>query len=344
MKLSIKQIASLIGAEIEGDPLIEIHTMSSIDAGEKGAITFLANPKYSPYVYTTGASAIIIAKDFEIQEKVEATLLRVDDPYSAVASLLEKVESVIRPPKSGREEPSFISEDASIGKNSYIGAFAYIGKGSVIGERVQIYPNVFIGDKVVVGDDTIIYPGVSVYTHTRIGKKCIIHAGSCIGSDGFGFAPQKDGTFKKIPQMGRVVLEDEVELGANTCIDRATFGDTLIKKGAKLDNLVQLAHNVEIGEHTVIAAQSGIAGSTKLGRYCMLGGQVGVVGHLQIADRTMIDAQSGVNKTIKEEGKAFRGSPIQPHRQQLKSELMFRKLEEMYRKINELEKALEKKD
>ncbi|MDX2246366.1 MAG: UDP-3-O-(3-hydroxymyristoyl)glucosamine N-acyltransferase [Bacteroidia bacterium] len=340
MKFSIRQIAHLIGAEITGDPEKEIHTFSSIEEGKEGGITFLANPKYEDFVYTTQASAIIVSRQFELREAITPTLLHVEDPYSAVAVLLEKAESLTRPAKKGIESPVYIAETASIGADTYIGAFAYVGQNTSLGNRVQVYPNVYIGEGVSIGEGSIIYPHVTIYYGSVIGKNCIIHAGSCIGSDGFGFAPQKDGTYKKIPQMGKVILEDNVEIGANTCIDRATFGNTIVKKGAKLDNLVQLAHNVEVGENTVIAAQTGVAGSTRIGKACMLGGQVGVVGHLKIADRTLIDAQSGVNRSIPESGLAFRGSPIQLHRQQLKSEVLFRKLEEMYRRIAELEKIL----
>ncbi|MEZ4774965.1 MAG: UDP-3-O-(3-hydroxymyristoyl)glucosamine N-acyltransferase [Bacteroidia bacterium] len=344
MKFSIRQIAGLIGAEITGDPDKEIDSFSGIEEGKTGGITFLANKKYEHFVYSTQASAIIVSRDFVPKESIIPTLLWVDDPYSAVAILLEKAESMRRPAKRGMESPVFISENAKVHPETYIGAFVYIGTQTTIEKDVQIYPNAYIGDDVFIGEGTVIYPNVTIYYGTKIGRNCILHAGSCIGSDGFGFAPQPDGSYKKIPQMGRVVIEDFVEIGANTCIDRATFGNTVVKEGAKLDNLVQLAHNVEIGENTVIAAQVGIAGSTHIGKACMLGGQAGVVGHLKIADRTMIDAQSGVNRSVDTPGLAFRGSPVQIHRQQLKSEVMFRKLEEMYRRISELEKVLENRD
>lgn len=344
MKFSIRQIAGLIGAEISGDPEREINSFSGIQEGKPGGITFLSNKKYEHFVYTTQASAVIVSRDFVPQKPLSPTLLLVEDPYSAVALLLEKAESMSRPAKRGMESPVFISESAQIDTDTYIGAFVYIGANTTIQKGVQIYPNTYIGDGVSIGAGTVIYPNVTIYYGTKIGENCILHAGCCIGSDGFGFAPQPDGTYKKIPQLGHVVIEDAVEIGANTCVDRATFGATVVKAGAKLDNLVQLAHNVEIGENTVIAAQTGVAGSTHIGKACMLGGQVGVVGHLKIADHTMIDAQSGVNRTVEKPGQAFRGSPIQIHRQQLKSEVMFRKLEEMYRRINELEKALEKRD
>ena len=341
MKFSLRQIASILHAEIEGDPNLEIHTFASIEEAFPGAITFLGNEKYTPFIYQTRASAVIVGKDFLPNGKIQATLLKVDDPYTAVALLLEQVNKLKVSQKVGIEEPSQIHSSVRMGQNVFIGSFAYLDKDIVIGDGVKIYPNVYIGEGSEIGDNTIIFPNVTIYHGTKIGNNCIIHAGSCIGSDGFGFAPQEDGSFKKIPQTGTVVLEDGVELGANTCIDRATFGQTIIRQGAKLDNLVQLAHNVEIGKNTVIAAQTGIAGSTKLGANCMVGGQVGIVGHLEIADRSMIDAQSGVNKSIKESGKAFRGSPIQPHRQQLKSELLFRKLEEMYNKIRDLEDQIQ---
>ncbi|MEO0472988.1 MAG: UDP-3-O-(3-hydroxymyristoyl)glucosamine N-acyltransferase [Bacteroidota bacterium] len=341
MKYTLKQIAALLQAELEGDPEVEISQVAKIEQGVPGSISFLANPKYLPFIYETKASAVIVSRDFVPQQTIGAALLRVDDPYAAFTSLLEMATAAMAASQSGIEQPSFVHETAELSEDVYVGAFAYIAAGAKIGKGTRIYPNVYVGENAVIGAGSILYPNVSVYHHCRIGQNCILHAGTVIGSDGFGFAPQADGSFKKVPQTGIVVLEDEVEIGANSCIDRATMGETIIRRGAKLDNLVQLAHNVDIGQHTVIAAQTGIAGSTNLGENCMIGGQVGIVGHLNIANRTKIDAQSGVNRSIKEEGLAFRGSPIQVHRQQLKSEVVFRKLEDLYARIRQLEEALD---
>ncbi|MEZ4825729.1 MAG: UDP-3-O-(3-hydroxymyristoyl)glucosamine N-acyltransferase [Bacteroidia bacterium] len=344
MKFSIQQIADIIGAEVRGDGNAEISGFSGIETARAGEITFIANPRYESYLYTTQASAIIVSRDFTLRDEFKATLLLVDDPYIAMTTLQEKAASFYKQEKQGVESPVFISESAQVAENTYIGAFVYIGNHVVIEPGVKIFPNSYIGDNTIVGEGTLIYPHVTLYQGTVVGKNCILHAGCRIGSDGFGFAPQSDGTFRKIPQLGTVTLGDFVEVGANTCIDRATFGTTFIKDGVKIDNLVQIAHNVEVGENTVIAAQVGIAGSTHIGNSCMFGGQAGVVGHLKIADRTMVDAQSGVNRSISQPGLAFRGSPIQVHRQQLKSEVVFRKLEEMYRRIDELEKILANRD
>ena len=340
MELSVGQIAKLLQAEVSGEPDTRIHTLAKIEEAESGSITFLANPKYLPYIYTTQASAVIVSKDFVPNKPLKASLLKVDNPYASFTTLLSHIHQAGYEQKIGIEQPSFVHETAILGEDIYIGAFSYIGKNVKLGKGVKIFPGVYVGDGAQIGDGCILYPHVSIYHACLLGPDCIIHAGSVVGSDGFGFAPQADGSFQKIPQTGIVRLEAGVEIGANSCIDRATMGETLIKSGAKLDNLVQLAHNVEIGENTVIAAQAGISGSTQLGRNCMVGGQAGFTGHLKIADRSMIDAQSGVNRNIKEEGNAFRGSPIQPHRQQLKSEVLFRRLEEMHKKIQQLEKAL----
>ncbi|MFK7923366.1 MAG: UDP-3-O-(3-hydroxymyristoyl)glucosamine N-acyltransferase [Bacteroidia bacterium] len=340
MKYTLQQIADWLEAEIEGDPKVEISTVSRIEEGGQGSISFLANPKYTEYIYTTKASAVIVAKDFKAQKALNTNLLRVQDPYSAFTALLEKAQSEQERSLEGISEFAFIDSSAKIGEAVYVGPFAYIGPESIIGDNCQIHAQAYIGRSVRIGENTLIHPQARVLDRCELGQKCIVHAGTTIGSDGFGFAPQADGSFKKIPQTGNVVLEDEVEIGSNSTIDRATVGSTLIKKGAKLDNLVQIAHNVEVGPNTVIAAQSGIAGSTKLGAYVMIGGQVGIVGHLKIAEQTKIDAQSGVNRNIKEPGQAFRGSPIQAFRQQLKSEVLFRRLEEMHNKILALEEAL----
>ncbi|MEM6344902.1 MAG: UDP-3-O-(3-hydroxymyristoyl)glucosamine N-acyltransferase [Bacteroidota bacterium] len=340
MKYTLQQIAAWLDAEIEGDSSQVIHTVARIEEGVVGSISFLANPKYTEYIYTTQASAVIVAKDFTPNQKISPALLRVKDPYLAFTSLLEKAQAEQQQNLQGISDLAFIDPSAKIGADVYIGPFAYVGADSIIGDRCQIHAQVYIGSSVRLGENTLLYPQARVLDRCEVGKHCIIHAGSTIGSDGFGFAPQADGSFKKIPQTGNVQLEDHVEIGSNSTIDRATVGSTIIRKGAKLDNLVQIAHNVEVGPSTVIAAQAGIAGSTKLGSYVMIGGQVGIVGHLNIADQTKIDAQSGVNRNIKEPGQAFRGSPIQGFRQQLKSEVLFRRLEEMHKKILALEEAL----
>lgn len=341
MKFSLSQIAAILQAEIEGDPTIEIHDLAEIESGSAGSISFLANPKYTPHLYTTRASAVIVRDDFVPERPVPAALLRVKDPYTAFTRLLMEVQAYVNPPKRGVESPSFVHETAQLGEEVYIGAFAYIGAGARLERGVQVYPHAYVGDGVVLGEQTILYAGAKVYKGCELGAQCIVHAGACIGSDGFGFAPQEDGSFVKIPQLGKVVLEDQVEIGANATIDRATMGETRIQQGAKLDNLVQIAHNVKVGRHTAIAAQAGIAGSTQVGHHCQIGGQAGLVGHLKIADQTKIDAQSGVAKSVAEPGQAFRGSPAQAYRNQLRSEIAFRKLDDMQKRLHRLEQLME---
>jgi UDP-3-O-[3-hydroxymyristoyl] glucosamine N-acyltransferase len=339
MKLKVGEIAGLIGARVEGDGEQYINKLAKIEEGSAGALTFLANPKYEAFVYTTLASAVIVADDFVPKQPVAAALLRTQDPYMAFAKLLEKFMQFVQN-KVGREQPSFVAESAVIGKDVYIGAFSYIGNGVNIGDGAKIYPHAYVGDFASVGEGSTLYANASVYHGCKIGKRCIVHSGAVIGSDGFGFAPQADGSFKKIPQTGIVQLEDDVEIGAGCTIDRATLGETLIRKGAKLDNLIQVAHNVEIGEHTVIAAQTGISGSTKIGKNCMVGGQVGIVGHIKLADGTRIGAQSGVSKSVDDVGKALRGSPAQDYKQQLRSEAVFRNLDELDKRLHRLEKEI----
>lgn len=340
MKVSLSTIITLLNAESVGNIDLEIDSIDKIEDAGPGSISFLANMKYKKYLYTSNASAIIVGRDIEVDLPIGPTLVKVDDPYTAFSTLLEESQKQFLAQKTGIEENSFVDPTASLGENVYIGAFSYIGAHAKIGKNCKLFPGVYIGDYVEIGDDCIIYPQTVIYPQCIIGNECILHAGSRIGTDGFGFAPQEDGSFVKIQHIGNVILEDGVEVGSNTCIDKATTGTTRITKGVKLDNLVQIAHNVEIGNHSVIAAQTGISGSTKIGKNAMIGGQVGIVGHLTIADRTKIDAQSGVNRSIKEEGKAFRGSPIQPFRDQLRSELFFRKLKEMNERIESLEKEL----
>lgn len=343
MKATVQEIAHMIGANIEGDGSRSIDNIAGLEQAGPSCLSFLANPKYEPFVYTTGAGAVLVSSDFEPKEAISTTLLRVPDPYLAFTSILEFVQSTMNRIEPGIHPTAVVDENATIGEDVYIGPYAVISAGAEVRDGAIIHPFAFLGTGVSVGEKSVIHAHVTIYQGCIIGANCIVHAATVIGADGFGFAPQEDGTFRKIPQLGIVELEDGVEVGANSCLDRATMGKTVIKKGAKLDNLVQVAHNVTVGESSVIAAQSGISGSTTLGKGVMVGGQVGFVGHLHIADGTKVDAQSGVNKSIKEPNQAFRGSPIQPFRQQLKSELFFRKLVDMESRIRELEAKLGEK-
>jgi UDP-3-O-[3-hydroxymyristoyl] glucosamine N-acyltransferase len=339
MEFTINQIAEIIGGSIEGDGNRKVSTIQPIEEATSEGITFLSNPKYEPFLYKTHAGAIIINRDLDLKNSVSNTLIRVDDPYSSFTTLLEAYQRLTSIEKTGTEQPSFVSTKASIGKDGYIGAFVYVGDGVAIGDHSKIYPNSYIGENVQIGSNCIIHPGVKLYPGTQIGNYCIIHAGSVIGSDGFGFAPQKDGTYKKIPQIGNVILEDHVEIGANTVIDSATFDSTIIKKGVKLDNLIQIAHNVEVDENTVIAAQTGISGSTKIGKNCVIGGQVGMVGHIKIADGTQIGAQTGISKGTKP-GQKLRGTPAMDTLDFNRSSVVYRKLPEMMSRIESLEQKL----
>jgi UDP-3-O-[3-hydroxymyristoyl] glucosamine N-acyltransferase len=298
MEFKAQSIADFLGGTVEGDANVSVSDVAKIEEGKPGTLTFLSNPKYNKFVYETEASIVIVNQDIELEAPVKATLIRVPDAYKAFASLLELVQQA-KGNKVGIENPSFIDASASIGKDVYIGAFAYIGKNVTVGNYVKIYPHTYIGDNTTIGDDTILFSGVKIYEDTRIGEACILHAGAVIGADGFGFAPKDDGTYQKIPQVGNVILEDLVEIGANTTIDCATMGSTIIRKGTKIDNLVQIAHNVEIGENTVMAALTGIAGSAKIGNNCRFGGQVGVVGHITIGDHVNVGAMAGVSSSIK---------------------------------------------
>ncbi|WP_416440082.1 UDP-3-O-(3-hydroxymyristoyl)glucosamine N-acyltransferase [Phnomibacter sp. MR] len=336
MTFSAATIAQLAGGRVEGNAQAAVSGFGKIEEAQAGQLAFLANPKYEEYLYTTQASVVIVNETLELKQAVQATLIRVPDAYSAFAALLSQYEAMQRQMLSGREEPSFVHDTASIGNDVYIGAFAYIGKNVRIGNNVKIYPQVFIGDDVTIGDNTVLNPGVKVYHRCVLGKNVIVHAGTVIGSDGFGFAPQADGTFKKVPQMGNVVLEDDVEVGSNSTIDRATIGSTIVHAGAKIDNLVQIAHNVEIGSHTVIAAQTGISGSTKIGKGVMIGGQAGIVGHIKIGDGAKINAQSGVSKSL-DNGKAVTGSPAYDYTSALRSQAVSRRLPELEKKVKELE-------
>jgi UDP-3-O-[3-hydroxymyristoyl] glucosamine N-acyltransferase len=337
MQFSAAQIALLINGKIEGDPNAAVGDFGKIEEAVPGQLSFLANPKYEEFLYTTGASVIIINETLELKQPVASTLIRVSDAYSAFASLLTKYQEIEAQQLSGIQEPSYISKSAKLGDKIFIGAFAYLGEGVVIGNHVKIHPQVYLGNNVRIGDNTVLHPGVKIYHGCVIGAGVTIHAGSVIGGDGFGFAPMPDGSFKKIPQIGNVLIEDGVEIGANVTIDRATIGSTLIRKGAKLDNLIQIAHNVEIGNDTVIAAQAGVSGSTKVGNGVMIGGQAGIVGHLQIADGARINAQSGVSKSIKTRGSAVTGSPAYDYTSALRSQVISKNLPELKQKLKELE-------
>ncbi|MCO5287610.1 MAG: UDP-3-O-(3-hydroxymyristoyl)glucosamine N-acyltransferase [Chitinophagaceae bacterium] len=340
MEFTAQQIAAIIGGKVEGNPEVKVSAFGRIETAIKGEIAFLANPKYEDYLYSTGATIVIINQDLKLEEKIEPTLIRVSDPYSSFAALLSEYEKIKQQNLSGIQQPVFIHATAKIGENVFIGAFSYIGENVVIGDNVKIYPQVYLGNNVIVDANTVLFPGVKIYHNCIIGKSVCIHGGTIIGSDGFGFAPQLDGTFKKIPQIGNVVVEDFVEIGSNCSIDRSTIGSTIIRAGAKLDNLIQIAHNAEIGSNTVIAAQSGISGSTKIGKNVMIGGQAGLVGHLHIADGVKINAQSGVTKSIKTENTAVTGTPAFEYTQALRSQILSKNLPELEKRIKELEKAL----
>ena len=341
MQFSAVQIASLINGKIEGNAETSVKSFGKIEEANPDQLSFLANPKYEEFLYTTKASIIIINDDLELKEKLSATLIRVPDAYSAFATLLNTFKDLQTSQMVGIENPVYLPENTKMGDNIYIGAFAYIGKNVRLGNNVKIFPQVFLGDNVTVDDNSIIYAGVKIYHNCIIGKSVTIHAGTVIGGDGFGFAPQKDGTFKKVPQIGNVIIEDKVEIGANATIDRATIGSTLIKSGAKLDNLIQIAHNVVIGNDTVIAAQSGVSGSTKIGNNVMIGGQVGIVGHIQIADGSKINAQSGVSKSIKTNNSAVTGSPAYDYSSALRSQAVARNLPELQKRVAELEQLIQ---
>jgi len=337
MQFTADQIAILVRGRIEGNPLEAVASFGKIEDAENGQLSFLANPKYEDYLYRTRASVIIINESQELREPLKATLIRVPDAYSAFATLLSKYQEMVTQQMTGIQEPSFISKTAHLGSQVFIGAFAYIGENVHIGNNVKLLPNVYLGNNVHLGDNTILHPGVKIYDDCILGNNVTVHAGTVIGSDGFGFAPQADGSFKKVPQIGNVIVEDNVEIGANSTIDRATMGSTIIKAGAKLDNLIQVAHNVEVGHNTVIAAQVGVSGSTKIGNNVMIGGQAGIVGHLQIADGSKINAQSGVSKSIKIPNTAVTGSPAFEYTSALRSQAVSRNLPELEKRISELE-------
>ena len=339
MEFSAAQIAGMLGGTVEGDPNVTVNTLAKIEEGKPMALSFLANPKYTDFIYNTHSSIVIVNKTFVAEKPLNLTLIRVEDAYASFAKLLEAYSQLNRN-KKGIEQPSFISPTATIGHEPYIGSFTYVGQNVKIGNNVKIYPNCYVGDNVSIGDNTTLFAGVKVYSDCVIGKECTIHSGVIIGADGFGFAPNSDNNYQKVPQIGNVIIEDYVEVGANATIDRATLGSTVIRKGVKIDNLVQIAHNVEVGENTVIVAQTGVAGSTKIGKNCMIGGQVGIVGHLTIANGVKIAAQSGVGQSITKENDIVQGSPAYSIGDYKRSYVLFRKLPELQARINELEKEL----
>lgn len=338
MKFTAEQIAGILEGEVIGNANAEVSTLSKIEEGVEGSLTFLSNPKYQNYIYSTKASITIVNKSFVADAPVETTLIKVDDAYASFTKLLEFYNEV-KQNKTGVEQPSFIADNAKLGSNIYLGAFSYIGQNVVLGDNVKIYPNCFVGDNVVIGDNCVVFAGAKIYSETNIGNNCTIHSGAIIGADGFGFAPNPDGTYTKIPQIGNVVIEDNVDIGSCTTIDRATMGSTIIRKGVKLDNQIQIAHNVEIGENTVIAAQAGIAGSTKIGKNCMIGGQVGISGHLSIGNNVRIQAQSGVGRNIKD-NEILQGSPTFGYNDFSKSYIHFKNLPKIVAEIEELKKQI----
>ncbi len=339
MVFTAGQIAGILEGEVDGNPEIAVHRLAKIEEGESGSLTFLANPKYTSHIYTTKASVTIVNKDFVPEQDLTTTMIKVDDAYKSFSKLLEYYNQVENN-KVGIESPVFTADDAVYGENFYLGAFSYLGNNVVIGNNVKIYPNVYVGDNVKIDDNVIVFAGAKIYSESVIGKNCMIHSGAIIGADGFGYTPNKEGEFTRVPQTGNVVLEDNVDIGAGTTIDRATLGSTILHRGVKLDNQIQIAHNVEIGEHTVIAAQTGIAGSTKIGKRCMIGGQVGIVGHITIGDNVKIQAQSGIGRNIKD-NEVLQGSPALNYGDYNKSYVHFKNLPKIVNRIDKLEKNID---
>lgn len=336
MKFTASQIAGILEGEVHGNPEISVHKLAKIEEGVEGSLTFLANPKYTHYIYSTEASITIVNRDFKPEQELNTTLIKVDDAYKSFSKLLEFYNNV-KHNKVGIEEPVFLSESASYGEDFYLGAFSYLGNNVRIGKNVKIFPNVYVGDNVTIGDNVMIYSGAKIYSESVVGNGCVIHSAVILGADGFGFTPNNNGEYSKVPQTGNVILEDNVEIGAGTTIDRATLGSTILRKGVKLDNQIQIAHNVEIGEHTVIAAQTGVAGSTKIGKNCLIGGQVGIVGHITIGDRVKIQAQSGIIRNVKDD-EVLQGSPALNYGDFNKSYVHFKNLTKLVGRIVELEK------
>lgn len=332
-------MAGILEGEVDGNPEIAVHKLTKIEEGEKGSLTFLANPKYTSHIYTTKASVTIVNRDFVPEQVLATTLIKVDDAYKSFSKLLEYYNQV-KSDKQGIENPVYMSDTATYGKGLYLGAFSYLGNNVKVGDNVKIYPNVYIGDNVIIGNNVIIFAGVKIYSETIIGNHCVINSGVIIGADGFGFAPNEEGGFSKVPQTGNVILEDNVDIGAGTTIDRATLGSTILRKGVKLDNQIQIAHNVEIGEHTVIAAQTGIAGSAKIGKHCMIGGQVGIVGHISIGNRVRIQAQSGIGRNVKDD-EVLQGSPAFSYTDYNKAYVHFKNLAKIVGRIDEIDKRID---
>ncbi len=339
MEFTARQISELLQGVVEGDADVKVARLSKIEEGKVGDLTFLANPKYTHFIYSSTASIVIVDKGFVAEQAISPTLIRVENAYKSFVHLLE-IYNQIKKDKQGIEQPSFISLTASIGENCYVGAFAYIGSNVRIGNNVKIYPQAYVGDNVTIGDNTTLFSGAKVYSDCNIGSDCTLHTGTVIGADGFGFTPNRENQYQKVAQIGNVIIEDHVEIGANSAIDRATLGSTIIRKGVKLDNLIQVGHNVEIGENTVIAAQTGIAGSTKIGKDCMIGGQVGIVGHITIADKVKIAAQSGIGSSITTEGEIVQGSPAFNIGDYKRTYVVFRKLPVLEKRIKELEQMI----
>lgn len=338
MELTAAQLASLVNGEVEGDGDVKIGTFAKIEEGHPGALSFLANPKYTHHIYSTGSSAVLVRRDFVPEQPVKATLIRVDDPYATIARLLEMVQEMTRVVRTGIEQPCFIAQGVVVPEDAYVGAFAYIGANAKIGKGAKIYPQVYVGAGCEVGENSVIYPGVRIYDGCKVGERCIIHSGAVIGADGFGFAPV-DGHYEKIPQTGNVVIEDDVEIGANTTIDRAMMGSTRICRGTKLDNLIQIAHNCTVGDDTVMAAQAGVAGSAHIGKHCMVGGQVGIVGHITIADGTEIGAQSGVSGATKP-GARVMGAPAVDIGDYARSLVYVKRLPRLFEQVKELQRLV----
>jgi len=341
MKFTAEQIASILEGEVVGNPKAEVDKLSKIEEGTNGSLTFLSNPKYAPYIYTTQATITIVNTTFEPTAEITTTLIKVEDAYLSFTKLLAFYDQAKKDSKVGIEQPTSISSTVRYGQNLYLGSFSYIGTNVVIGDNVKIYPNCFIGDNVTLGNNVTVFAGAKIYSESIIGNKCVIHSGAIIGADGFGFAPNADGSYTKIPQIGNVIIEDDVDVGASTTIDRATMGSTIIRKGVKLDNQIQIAHNVEIGENTVIAAQTGVAGSTKIGKNCIIGGQVGFAGHLIIGNNVRIQAQSGVGRNVKD-NEVLQGSPAFGYSDYSKSYVHFRNLTKIVAEFEELKKTIKK--
>ncbi len=339
MKFTVGQIAEVLGGVVEGDPALPISSLAKIEEAQAGSLSFLANAKYEPFLYDTQASAVIVGLAQALRQPVAATLIRVADPYASFSQLLEFYAQALRTGKRGVEQPSYLAETATVGDGNYRGAFSYIGESCRLGANVLVFPHAYIGDRVTIGEGSVIHAGAKIYADTVIGRFCVIKAGAVVGTDGFGFAPQPDGSYKAIPQIGNVVLEDFVSIGANATVDCATLGSTVVREGSKIDNLVQLAHNVEIGRHTVIASQSGLAGSAKIGDYCVLAGQVGMAGHISLANKTTVTAQSGVGKTVKQEGTILQGSTAFDFKQNQRAQVVFRQLPALVQRLERLERA-----